>query len=106
SRGGDRQPNRQPRAPGVCGARLREVAVSVRVVLVLSLVALQAQAQVGDDWLRKALTSPRVGVRSAPSDAIYPPQTIELKFSHATHVDAGVDCQACHDAVDRSVKPS
>lgn len=80
--------------------------MTARVLLLLSMVSLQAQAQVGDDWLRKALTSPRVGARSAPSDAIYPPQRIELKFSHATHVEAGVDCQACHDAVDRSVQPS
>lgn len=40
------------------------------------------------------------------SRAIYPPQTIPLKFSHQTHIEADVECVACHDPARKSEKAS
>jgi hypothetical protein len=65
-----------------------------------------AQAQLGADWLRQALSPPRPGLKQGPSNAIYPPQVISLRFSHRQHVEAEVSCASCHDAIDKSTRPT
>lgn len=40
------------------------------------------------------------------SPAVYPPQSIPLRFDHAVHLEEGADCEACHDAVLKSLKAS
>lgn len=83
---------------------------SMLVALVLAGVSLVApdvaRAQLGADWLRNALMPPNPTVRKGPSNAIYPPQVISLRFSHRDHLEYGVSCIACHDAIDRSTTPA
>ncbi len=38
------------------------------------------------------------------SDAVYPPQKIPLNFSHQQHIEADVECEACHDKAHDSLK--
>lgn len=40
------------------------------------------------------------------SQAIYPRQTIPLKFNHQTHIEADLECVACHDPARKSEKSS
>jgi c(7)-type cytochrome triheme protein len=74
------------------------------------LAAPAAHAQVAQTWLRDALTPTTPGIHKTPSVAVYPPQHIEVEFSHTMHLKAGVDCESCHDmvgdsktAVDRNI---
>lgn len=73
-------------------------------IAVAMLLSSAAQAQVAQTWLRDALTPPTPGIHKTPSTAIYPPQSIQIEFSHALHLKAGVDCASCHDMVDKSKK--
>jgi c(7)-type cytochrome triheme protein len=72
------------------------------LVLALVLAPLAAEAQLAKTWLRAALTPPNVLPRLERSAAVFPPQQIHLRFSHAQHAKAEVDCTQCHDAVEKS----
>jgi hypothetical protein len=63
------------------------------------LTATTARAQIAQTWLRDALSPPNPTLHKTPSLAIYPHQTIQVAFSHAQHMKAGVDCDSCHDMV-------
>jgi hypothetical protein len=75
------------------------------VLVAVLLGALPARAQVARNWLRVALTPPAVAGRG-PSKAVYPPQDVHLRFSHAQHAKADVDCTQCHDMVEKSARAS
>jgi len=38
--------------------------------------------------------------------AIYPAQTIPIRFNHAVHLEGGADCTTCHDSARKSTKAS
>lgn len=40
------------------------------------------------------------------SEAIFPPQTIPLRFDHGQHLKAGADCLSCHDRARKSARTS
>jgi hypothetical protein len=76
--------------------------LNAALVALLMAIALPAEAQVAQTWLRVALTPPNVLPRTSRSLAVYPAQQIHLRFSHRQHVEAQVDCTQCHDAVEKS----
>lgn len=56
--------------------------------------------QVGQEKLEGGL-----GRKHTPSPAIFPEQSIPLRFSHEIHVDGeGMGCLECHDMVENSVR--
>lgn len=72
------------------------------LLIALAVVPLAAEAQVARTWLRVALTPPKVLPRLERSAAVFPPQEVHLRFSHAVHAKAEADCTQCHDVVEKS----
>lgn len=74
--------------------------------LLLALVlAAPARAQFVESWMRSALSPTRPQPRLGVHAAIFPPQQVHLRFSHALHVEAEVACEMCHDAIGESARP-
>jgi cytochrome c7-like protein len=47
-----------------------------------------------------------VAVFAAPSEVIFPPQSLPVNFSHARHLAKKIDCDFCHDKAASSTKSS
>ncbi len=61
----------------------------------------------GDAEVPLAWMPPGTGASPVPSDEIFPPQTIALRFNHKRHVKSvGMTCKACHTAAYTSAEAS
>jgi hypothetical protein len=98
----------RPLAPGAAGALLVALAAIAGGVGPLPWGGAEARASAGvrglaplagDREVPLALMPPGSDVSPVPSDEIFPPQTITIRFDHRRHVqELGLACTTCHGA--------
>lgn len=78
------------------------VLVSVAVVVVV-----QADDDANGVAVAQPYPGPPIGSIYTPSELIFPPQELPMRFFHGKHVDdAGMDCVDCHSLATQSIRSS